>query len=1320
MSYIENNFDLRGFISGVPKELIEDTKNYISKFEGTDDIIEFIILFGNNAEITKKSCEDIGASFEDLGFGFGIISINSDDFEKLSQIRGVQYIEFPKVFTTNDIESNTSSCIPPVWNNYGLTGKGTLIGFIDTGIDYTHPAFIDENGKSRIKYIYDLFNGDIYNENQINEALLNLKPESIVPANDYIGHGTAVVSVAAGGGKIEKSNYGVAFEASIIMVKITGDDVLKSTLSTQVMRGLKFLIDKSNELLMPLTVNISLSSNDGAHNGSSLIEKYIFEYAQIQRVAVVVAAGNEGSAGHHYSTKLKDKKDVFLNIGNRERNINIQVYRKILLDINFQIISPTGNRTGILIGEKGIQREDIGSQKLTIYNSGPKPFDKTGEISINIRSKEKDEFIESGQWVIRIINTSGYKDTIDMWLPISAALGKDTKFLSPDPFNTLGIPATVSSVISVGSYNFSADNYSYFSGRGVRRVEHEVKPDILAPGENINAAISDGGFGPETGTSVASPQVAGACSLILEWGIVQNNDSYLFGEKLKYYLIKGARRRRKTTIYPSRTYGYGYLCLSDTMSILVPYDKENKEKVKSIAKPIKKVEIKKNENLINENKVEKLNKEIKFDEIASLKINLDKENIESENGREVEIVDIKIDSKEGEVLGKKKKKYEKNKDKEEFKEDNDVKKEAEKENKKEKKEFKKEKKFEDKKENKKKDEIKIHCSKLKESTSKLYYLDDGYIDFLVQYEGNIIRAIEEINDIASAFTLDESYAIISALESKINKVTSIKEIVYIDSGGVYTLEATSPSEASQALPFHYNPYLNLTGEGTIVGIVDSGIDFFNKDFIKADGTSNIMRIWDQSIQEDEENDNILFGVEYTNEDINNALEKGREKGSKLVKSIDNNGHGTAVAGIIAGRGNNESVTGIAKNAEIVMVKLKVAGEKFKKLYASEGRTEYQYRNTDILLGIRYLFNLSKETNKPIVIYIPLGTTVGGHDGSCVIERYIDDLSDSSGVLFVNSTGNEGTGDNHTSGRIEKKGDRHNIELEVGENQTSIFMIIYAKAPDRMGLSIVSPSGDSIDNISPKQKHGVDINFVYEGTTMNVMFVEPSELTGDEVIIVRAENLKPGVWTFILIGEYIVHGTYNSWLLQRELLDENTKFLTPTPDMSVTIPATSYSIISVASYNQNNNATVSSSGRGLTRDGRQCPLISAGGIDAIVTAPNDEKRMVSGGSVASAVIAGCCLQLLEWGIVKKNDRAIYATKVQTYLMRGTNQRSGYEYPNSQVGYGTIDMKTLFENMRGSALGSPKEFSDAKFTTRGKADKSEDFGYKGLYFRLPSKE
>ena len=239
-------------------------------------------------------------------------------------------------------------------------------------------------------------------------------------------------------------------------------------------------------------------------------------------------------------------------------------------------------------------------------------------------------------------------------------------------------------------------------------------------------------------------------------------------------------------------------------------------------------------------------------------------------------------------------------------------------------------------------------------------------------------------------------------------------------------------------------------------------------------------------------------------------------------------------------------------------------------------------------------------------------------------------------------------------------------------------------------------------------------------------VEPSELTGDEVIIVRAENLKPGVWTFILIGEYIVHGTYDSWILQRELLDENTKFLTPTPEVSVTIPATSYSIISVASYNQNNNATVSSSGRGQTRDGRQCPLISAGGIDAMVTAPNDQQRMVSGGSVASAVIAGCCSQLLEWGIVKKNDRAIYATKVQTYLMRGTNQRSGYEYPNSQIGYGTIDMKTLFENMRGSALGSPKEFSDAKFTTRGAKEykegeeKYEEFDYKGLYFRLPSEK
>ena len=1359
-----NKFDLRKFATGIPKELVELTSNYISKFEGTESLIEFIVLFGENEDEVVKSSTALGARFENLGMGFGIVSIKAKDFKKLGELKGVQYIEFPKVFTTNDIKANVASCVPQVWNNYGLTGKGVLVGFIDTGIDYMHPAFIDENGNTRIKYIYDLFNEKVYDETLINTAIKNVDPLTIVPVQDLVGHGTAVASIAAGGGKIERDNFGVAPKASIIMVKITGDGVLQSTLSTQIMRGLKFLIDKSNELGMPLAVNVSLSTNDGAHNGSSLIEKYIDTYCQINRVAVIVAAGNEGSSGHHYSANLQDEEEVFINIAEGEKRIILQVYNSTLTKLLIEIVTPSGDSTSMISINEGVSRLNVGGHKIFVYDSGPRPFDKVGEISITISTNTGT--LESGQWIMRLKNRTNYEGIIDIWLPVTAQLSSQTKFLQPDPFNTLGIPATVPSVISVGSYSASALNYSYFSGRGVERIGSITKPDILAPGENIMGAISGGIFDSETGTSVAAPQVAGVCALMVEWGIVNNNDSYLFGERLKYYILMGATRDKKKTIYPSKTYGYGYLCAGKSIELLVQSKKEKENREKDIDKnnlSIKGDEIMSSDESKKEEAQEKLKEENINVEEKEYEPKVYIKNFDDTEKKKCKECDDKKSKKEK----SKKKKHKENDDDVFDKEEKSSKKKKYKENDDDKNDKKdkndKNDKFENKKiKDKKDDEEKIkdkdigidqndkkskaelagetfyekpikgykNC-KAFESTTKQYYLDHGYVDFLVQYEGDLIAKVEKYNDFASAFTIDESFAIVSARVDKIQLVTMLPEVIYIDSGGVYTIEKITPTEASKAMSFQYNPYLNLTGQGTLIGIIDTGIDYLNNEFIKEDGTSNIARIWDQSQEEINPSDEVVFGVEYKKADINKALNlkaQGKDPYS-TVNIKDENGHGTAIAGMIAGRGSKELSKGIAMDAEIAFVKLKPADEGFKKFYASQKYTKYQYRNTDILLGIRYLFGIAKELDKPMVIYIPLGTTLGGHDGTSVIERYIDDLSDSSGILFVTSTGNEGIGENHTSGKIGKVGDKKDIELEVGENQDSIFMTIYANAPDKLGLSVTSPSGDLFENINPKQKSGVDLNFVYEGTIMSILFIEPSELTGDQVIVITAKNLRPGIWTFGLIGEYIVHGNYDSWLLQRELLEDNTKFLTPTPNTTMTIPSTAYNIIKVASYNQNNNALVSSSGRGTTRDGRQCPLIAAGGVDAILGGPGNSKKVMSGGSVSGAVVAGCCLQLLQWGIIDENDRTMNAIKIQSYLMRGTNQRGGDKYPNDQVGYGTIDMKQLFNNMSGSAISSPKSFSDAEFNlnqiTREVIDEEvevkeksgNEFTFRGLYIRKP---
>ena len=200
-----------------------------------------------------------------------------------------------------------------------------------------------------------------------------------------------------------------------------------------------------------------------------------------------------------------------------------------------ELLSPYGIGTGEIILKEGINEGTIGNSRYSIYLTGPKPFDVSGEIGIVLTGI--NEFVSSGQWKITLRKLNEYEGSFDMWLPISEGLNVNTKFLEPVVYNTLGIPATVKNIISVGSYNYLVDTMSPFSGRGKRVNGQYIKPDIVAPGEGIYSAIPNRGFDKKTGTSMATPQVTGASALMMQWGIVNGNDSYLYGERLKYFLI---------------------------------------------------------------------------------------------------------------------------------------------------------------------------------------------------------------------------------------------------------------------------------------------------------------------------------------------------------------------------------------------------------------------------------------------------------------------------------------------------------------------------------------------------------------------------------------------------------------------------------------------------------------------------------------------------------------------------------------------------------------------------------------------------------------
>lgn len=1173
-----------GLLANVPQILVYRLLDKLNIENNGDNKIEIIILYRYTSESAKKLVESLGGDLYDLEFNFALVNIPADRLQELSTSNEIQYIELPKSLYENDLDSNRETCVLQASSIYGVTGKGVIIGFIDSGIDYTHPSFMDENGDTRIEYIYDASNNATYNKNEINDAIKSTDPYSIVPERDDTGHGTHVAGIACSGGKVANRFRGAAPEASIIMVKgRRGSWVL----STEIMRGIKFLLDKSKELDMPIVINISLSTNNGAHNGKSLLEQYISAVANLERVTIVIAAGNEGDSGHHVGGKLNRVQSEAFNIASDERTLVMNVFTPILSEISINIIGPTGQRSGSINLTQGYFSGNIGKDRYDVYVSGPQPFELESETQI-ILSAISSEYLVEGTWNIEISVTNNYQGEYSIWLPISEGLNPKTRFLNPSQLNTLGIPATVSNIIAVGSYNARTDTLSTFSGRGSNSpCLEQIRPDIAAPGEEILGPLPGGGYDTKTGTSMATPQVAGICALFTEWGIVKGNDPYLFGQRLKYYLVKGAKRNRSDINYPNSLWGYGTICASESFSIL----NNDISGVKSREEFENNVQ---DTGLINNN----MNLENSMVNGVSLKSTT---SVPSDLLKLTQAEDVNKD----EILG-------------------------------------------------------------------------------LLIETFTFEDLQEIKKLpnTSAVSINETYSVVRIPLGQIpNLVKYIKKIERVINPELYTLTALSPVEASGVALFNKNPYISLDGTNVLVGIVDTGIDYLNREFMREDDTTRILRIWDQTINGNDEVEGIRFGTEYTEDDINQAITLFNEGGDPytIVPSRDEVNHGTMSAGIIGGRGMDPDLIGAAPNCDFVVVKVSPVGD-FVLNYAGVALDKVAYGNVELILAVRYLSRVAARLKRPMVIYFPFGTNIGAHDGTSIIENLLEIQGRRVGIVATVGTGNQGDTQTHIQGKFETDEKMKTIQVKVGKNQHDLNLQIYCQKPDKVNIGIVSPSGEVLNEVYVRIKELNNYKFIYEGTTVDIIYLFPDEANSDETIIIRFKNIREGTWQIRLYGEKIVDGRYWAWMPQRELLDEDTRFFDPIQRTTLTIPATARGVVATAFYNQDLNSTVTQSGRGYTRDGRIKPDIVAGGVNALVPQSGGGTTTASGSSVATSVLAGCCAIILQWAIVEGNDPDISARKVISYIIRGAKMRQGDIYPNIDWGYGILDIRNIFDSLR----------------------------------------
>lgn len=555
--------------------------------------------------------------------------------------------------------------------------------------------------------------------------------------------------------------------------------------------------------------------------------------------------------------------------------------------------------------------------------------------------------------------------------------------------------------------------------------------------------------------------------------------------------------------------------------------------------------------------------------------------------------------------------------------------------------------------------------------------DSNYIHYIVEYQGDIVSDAKYSSTMYIT-VINNKYAIVSMpLKDPNDRYTlennPFPSIVYISRYYGYVLQSLSPIVAANINLTQIEPPFYLTGKGVMVGIIDTGIDYLNPEFMHEDGSSRILSIWDQTINSVDSLEYVPFGSIYSTDDINTAI-KAKKEGKNpydIVPSKDEVGHGTSMAGIVGAKGINPEVKGAAPDCDFVIVKL-IEALALKKFLTP---TVPIYDRTSIMLALNYLYQYTILVNRPMIILLPLGTTFGNHKGDGLLEDFINDISNNKGLAVITGSGNEADASGHTSGKIEKKGDFQDIQLYVSKEQNFLRLEIWIDKPNIMSIELISASGEN-SGIIPASLNQKQVNkFIFEKTMITVTYFLPDELSGDELIVIDMSYLQPGTWKLRLFGDYILDGTYNAWLLPKGITLGDTRFSSPCPYGTFTGPGSAEFIITVGSYNQNNYGIVNSSGMSFLND-IKIDLV-AGGVNVKTTAPNNTTAIVNGTSASAAVVAGASALMFQWGIIDGNDPDMYSQKLRTYLTRGTSKRMNDLYPNPEWGYGVLDMIGVFK-------------------------------------------
>lgn len=551
-------------------------------------------------------------------------------------------------------------------------------------------------------------------------------------------------------------------------------------------------------------------------------------------------------------------------------------------------------------------------------------------------------------------------------------------------------------------------------------------------------------------------------------------------------------------------------------------------------------------------------------------------------------------------------------------------------------------------------------------------VSEDYADIMVQNRFLSRYATME------AIPLDNRVSMINIPVSEIN-MCSFDEFGYQAFPFLDIMESSLSLNASRIPNVQKQPNLGLLGQGVLIAVIDTGIDYLHEAFRNADNTTRIHSIWDQTINDQDttlENNNrtILYGKEFTRDMINKALSS--ETPLEIVPTKDEVGHGTAIAGIIAGKENYEqNFRGVVPLADLVVVKLKQAKKISKKMF-SVPEDVICYQETDIILGINYVREQAEILNRPLAICIALGSNQGSHDGRGVLSFYLAELADIPGISVVISAGNEGNGRRHYYGLLASNTPFNEFQVRVGKDEKSFAMEIWKRSPSRISIDITSPTGEYIKPIYPSLSSCVEHNFIFISTTVWVNNYLLENYSGDQLVLIRLINPSEGLWKFRVYNLDNQTTDYHVWLPSKGIITEETYFIDSNPDTTITSPANSFYPITITAYNHVNNSIYYAASRGLTRSGVLKPELAAPGVEIICPIANNKYGSLTGTGAAAAHATGITAMLLEWGIIKGNNTDIDGFDIKSLLIRGA-KRNPDDSINNIWGYGRIDAYGVFE-------------------------------------------